>query len=112
VEVIAALPGVGRPQLRAFLETRLRFPTDAARVRATLGPAQQHLAEAPQRVASVELRATLDDGFSAAAKAVIVLLRDDSEPYRILAWNISGPASTCLHAPHLANKPLSAQRNC
>ena len=87
VEVIAALPGVGRPQLRAFLETRLRFPTDAARVRATLGPAQQHLAEAPQRVASVELRATLDDGFAAAAKAVIVLLRDDSEPYRILAWN-------------------------
>ena len=52
-----------------------------------MGPAQQHLAEAPQRVASVELTATLDDGFSAAAKAVIVLLRDDSEPYRILAWN-------------------------
>ena len=48
--------------------------------RATLGPAQQHLAEAPQRVALVELRATLDDGFAAAAKAVIVLLRETASP--------------------------------
>jgi general secretion pathway protein K len=87
IEVIAALPGIGRAQLRGFAETRQRFPNDAARVRAALGPAQQHLAESPQQVASVELTATLDDGFEAAVKAVIVLLRDDGEPYRILAWN-------------------------
>jgi general secretion pathway protein K len=89
-EVVAALPGMDGSRLRAFLETRRRFPSDAARLETLLGPARKHLATGPQRVASVRLTATLEDGFAANAEAVIVVLPDDGEPYRILAWNPLG----------------------
>jgi general secretion pathway protein K len=34
----------------------------------------------------VELTATLVDGYAAAARAVIVALPQDSQPYRVLMW--------------------------
>ena len=40
----------------------------------------------------VELAARLASGFSAAARAVIIRLADDKEPYRTLAWT-SQPSS-------------------
>lgn len=88
-EVVAVLPGVDSSRQRAFLETRDRF-AEAARLQALLGPAAKHLAAAPQRAASVRLTVTLDNGFTAQAEAVIVVLPDDGEPYRILAWNPLG----------------------
>jgi general secretion pathway protein K len=84
--VIAALPGIGKDQVDAFLKTRRGFPTDADRLLQLVGAAQQYLAVRPQRVASVELIAELPDGYVAAARAVIVLLPADSEPYRVLVW--------------------------
>ena len=51
-----------------------------------LGPAQQYLAVKPQRVASVDLTAALGSGYTAAAHAVIVVLPQDSQPYRVLVW--------------------------
>jgi general secretion pathway protein K len=88
--VIAALPGLDPSRARAFLEARRRGPPDGGRLTAMLASAQQHLAAGPQRVASVELAVTLDDGFTARAAAVIVTFLDDAEPYRILAWNPLG----------------------
>jgi general secretion pathway protein K len=84
--VIAALPGVNRVQLESFLAIRRSFPTDADRLAATLGRASTYLQVKPQRVASVELTAALVDGYAAAARAVIVLLPQDSQPYRVLVW--------------------------
>jgi general secretion pathway protein K len=84
--VIAALPGVNRVQLESFLAVRRSFPTDAERLTATLGQASPYLAVKSQRVASVELTAALLDGYPAAAHAVIVLLPQDSQPYRVLVW--------------------------
>jgi general secretion pathway protein K len=85
--VIAALPGVNRVQLESFLAARRSFPTDAERLKATLGQeASPHLAVKPQRVVAVELAAALADGYAAAARAVIVLLPQDSQPYRVLVW--------------------------
>jgi general secretion pathway protein K len=84
--VIAALPGVNRVQLESFLAARRSFPTDAERLKAILNLGSSHLAAKPQRVVAVELTAALTDGYSAGARAVIVLLPQDSQPYRVLVW--------------------------
>ncbi len=84
--VIAALPGVSRLQLEAFLAARRSYPTDAERLATLFGPGQSYLAAKPQRVVAVELAAALPDGYAAAAHAVIVLLPQDSQPYMVLVW--------------------------
>ncbi len=84
--VIAALPGVTRVQLQAFLAQRRSTPTDADRLVAMFGSGQSYLAAKPQRVVAVELAAALPDGYAALAHAIIVLLPQDSQPYRVLVW--------------------------
>jgi general secretion pathway protein K len=84
--VIAALPGIDGARLEAFLASRRSFPADADRLARLLAPAQQYLAAKPQRVAAVELTAALADGYVAAARAVIVVLPQDREPYRVLVF--------------------------
>jgi len=84
--VIAALPGIDAARLEAFLAGRRGFPADADRLTRLLAPAQQYLAAKPQRVAAVELTAALADGYVAAARAVIVVLPQDREPYRVLVF--------------------------
>jgi general secretion pathway protein K len=92
-DVVACLPGVDRSQLAAFLAARRSLPNDAAQLGAILGPAQRFVAAKPQRVVSVQLAATLADGYATAAHAVIVLLSNDKEPYRVLIWTpLSGSA--------------------
>jgi general secretion pathway protein K len=85
--VIAALPGIDEARLQAFLDMRRIFPADAARLEAILAPAQRYLEVKPQQVISVYLESRLADGFQAAARSIIVVLPDDSQPYRVLAWN-------------------------
>jgi general secretion pathway protein K len=84
--VIAALPGVDRPLLAAFLAVRRVDPTNAERISAALGPAQRFLAEKREQVVGIELAAVLPDGYAAAARAVMVLMPKDTQPYRILVW--------------------------
>jgi general secretion pathway protein K len=85
--VIAALPGVDGARLEAFLAERRSFPADADRLARVLAPAQQYLAAKPQRVAAIELVARLhSNGYVAAARAVIVVLPQDSQPYRVLVF--------------------------
>ncbi len=84
--VIAALPGVDKGQVDAFLKARRSFPADPDRLVRMVGAAQQYLAVKPQRVASVELLAELGSGYVAAARSVIVVLPQDSQPYRVLVW--------------------------
>ena len=85
--VIAALPGVSRAQLEAFLAARRSSPADADHLIAMFGARQSYLAAKPQRVVAVELTAALLDGYTAAAHAIIVLLPQDSQPYRVLVWD-------------------------
>jgi general secretion pathway protein K len=84
--VIAALPGVDKGQVDAFLKARRNFPDDVDRLVRMLGPAQQYLAVKPQRVVSIELMAELTSGYAVAARSVIVILPQDSQPYRVLLW--------------------------
>jgi hypothetical protein len=87
--VIAALPGVDANRLEAFLAERRVAPPDANRLAQMLGPAQTYVSDKPQRIAAVELRATLTESRSnniAGARAVIAVLPQDSEPYRVLMF--------------------------
>jgi general secretion pathway protein K len=87
--VIAALPGVDANRLEAFLAERRVAPSDANRLTQMLGPAQAYVSAKPQRIAAVELRATLADSRNntiAGARAVIAVLPQDSEPYRVLMF--------------------------
>jgi general secretion pathway protein K len=84
--VIAALPGVNANRLDAFLAERRVAPSDATRLAQMLGPAQAYVSAKPQRIAAVELRATLREGQTAGARAVLAVLPQDSEPYRVLMF--------------------------
>jgi general secretion pathway protein K len=84
--VIAAVPGIDRNRLDAFLAARRGFPNDAARLGTILGSGERFIAAKPQQVVSVRLATMLTDGYAAAAHAVIVLLSHDKEPYRVLVW--------------------------
>jgi len=84
--VIAALPGVDAARVEAFLAERRAAPSDASRLSQMLGPAQRHVTVKPQRVAAVDLTVTMAEGQGAAARAVIAVLPQDSEPYRVLVF--------------------------
>jgi general secretion pathway protein K len=87
--VIAALPGVDANRLEAFLAERRVAPSDGNRLAQMLGPAQTYVSAKPQRIATVELRATLTESRNnniASACAVIAVLPQDGEPYRVLMF--------------------------
>jgi general secretion pathway protein K len=84
--VIAALPGVDKGQVEAFLRDRRIAPVDPDRLIRTVGAARQYLAVKLPRVASIELMAELANGYATAARSVIVILPQDSQPYRVLVW--------------------------
>ena len=84
--VIAALPGVAKGQVDAFVKARRSSPVDVERLVRLVEPARRYLAVKPTRVASVELSAELANGYSVAARSVIVVLPQDSQPYRVLVW--------------------------
>jgi general secretion pathway protein K len=91
--VIASLPGVDRDRLAAFLAARRVSPNDAAHLGEILGSAQRFVGAKPQQVVSVQIATVLGDGYAAAARAVIVLLHHDSEPYRVLVWTPLSPST-------------------
>lgn len=83
--VIAALPGLDADRVDAFLKAR-RGAANADALVQMIAPAQRYLGVRPQRVASVDLTARLASGYASAAHAVIVVLPQDSQPYRVLVW--------------------------
>jgi general secretion pathway protein K len=85
--VIAALPGVDPTRLNGFLALRAVPFKDPNSLGAALGPAQEYVKVAPQQAVAVELTAEVIDGYREAARAVIVVLPEDREPYRVLAWD-------------------------
>jgi type II secretory pathway component PulK len=87
IAVIRALPLFDDARLDTFLEMRRRPMVDAERLAFAVGPAQQYLKVEPNRVIAVDLMASTTDGYTVAAQAFIVLLADDKEPYRVLAFN-------------------------
>lgn len=85
--VVAALPGVDANRIPAFMQMRQNFPAEASRLVAMLGTAQKYFEVKTRPVLSVYLTATLTDGFEQAARAVIALVPEDRQPYRVLFWS-------------------------
>jgi general secretion pathway protein K len=83
--VLAALPGIDRARIAAFLDAR-RQPMDPQRLVGLLGGAQKYLDVKPPQAVSVHLAAALTDGYATEANVVIVCLNADRRPYRVLAW--------------------------
>jgi general secretion pathway protein K len=84
--VIGALPGMEDGRLRAFLDLRRRVPDDSKQLLTALGPAQKFAADSPRLAVGVSIDAQVSDGYRAKAKAVIVAVDGDTQPYRVLAW--------------------------
>jgi type II secretory pathway component PulK len=84
--VIAALPGVAKSQADAFVRARRSSSADVERLTRLIEPARRYLAVKPVRVASVELIAELANGYATGARSVIVVLPQDTQPYRVLVW--------------------------
>jgi general secretion pathway protein K len=102
--VIAALPGVDAKLAAAFIKARRDSPSDADGLVRILGPAQQYLAVKPQQVASVDVTAELTSGYATTAHAVIVVLPQDSQPYRVLIWTPMPYAKTSIWSPPMAQR--------
>jgi general secretion pathway protein K len=83
--VLEVLPGVSSGQLTSLLQARSGVLTED-RLKQILGSAIDYLTVDGTPVASVELTAQLFDGYTARAKAVFVIVPEDSQPYRVLAW--------------------------
>ena len=90
VAVLRALPGFDAERIDAFLDMRSSPFVDPDRLTFVLGAAQKYLKIQQTHVIAVNLVAGTTDGYTAAAKALIVLLPEDKQPYRVLAWS---PAS-------------------
>jgi general secretion pathway protein K len=87
-QVIAALPGVEASRARSFVQMRRNFPSDsdAAKLAAILGTPPQYL-EIKMPTVSVVLTARLENGFTQAARAVVVPVAAGLLPYRVLVWD-------------------------
>jgi general secretion pathway protein K len=90
-EVVGALPNMNPGRLQAFLDARQSTALTDDRVQQLLGPAYDHVKLRARPVALVEVTARLLDGYTAAADAVIVVMPDDTQPYRVLAWTPVSP---------------------
>src|SRR4051812_43608114 len=80
-----------RARLANFLDLRARSPADAQRLLPALGPGRSHLDVKPRQAVSVDLAARMRRGLTGGARAVIVLLNGDSQPYRVLVWDPAAP---------------------
>jgi general secretion pathway protein K len=93
VAVLRALPFVDEARLDTFLEMRRGPLVDPERLAFLLGQAQKYMKVQSRHVVAVDLVAGTTGGYTAKAKAFIVLLPDDKQPYRVLAWNPSSPGA-------------------
>jgi general secretion pathway protein K len=93
VAVLRSLPSVDEARLETFLEMRRAPLVDPERLAFLLGPAQKYMKVQPRQVVAVDLVAGTRGGYTAKAKAFIVLLPDDKQPYRVLAWNPVSPGA-------------------
>ncbi len=86
-DVLVALPGMNPAQLSNFLAARNQSPSTDDRLQQMLGAAKDSVTFQERPIASVILIARLLDGYTAAAKAVIVAVPGDKQAYRVLSWS-------------------------
>jgi general secretion pathway protein K len=84
--VLAALPGMNPERLNAVLSQRDANQQNGEFVLALLGPARASATVEGSKATRVSIRLDFDNGRRINAAAVIVILEDADEPFRILSW--------------------------
>jgi len=93
-EVVAAIPGMTADRLYAVLSQRGSGPQNDQLVKALFGPDAQGVTADPGRSMRVAVRIDFDNRRRVRAEAVILLLEDAADPYRVLSWrdDFDGPS--------------------
>ena len=86
-EVVAALPGMTPELLDGVLGQRAARFSDADRVLQALGAAQASVTVKGSNATRVRVHVALAGGRRINAEAVILLLEDAPDPYRVLSWS-------------------------
>jgi general secretion pathway protein K len=84
-EVIAALPGMTPLTLRQFLNDRATLPNDPAAIASALGAARQNAAAQKSQAYRMLISVRFSNGREIASE-VVIALRNEENPYRVLAW--------------------------
>lgn len=92
-EVVAAIPGMTPLRLRQFLNGRGTLPSEPAAVAAALGVAKASVAAEPSPSYRLTIRVQLPNGRETVSE-VVISVREDEEPYRVLSWQDGIDAQT------------------
>ena len=85
-EVLAALPNVTIDQVQKVLAARMRSQEDGDALLKLLGSAGTLASNKPRPTARVRVQIRLDNGRTARAEVVILVLQNEDEPFRVLCW--------------------------
>ena len=86
-QVLAALPGMDPSRLHAVLVQRAVPQQNAQDLLAMLGPAQASATTQGSKSMRVTARMAFDSGQRMTTEAVIFVLDNGTEPYRVLTWH-------------------------
>jgi general secretion pathway protein K len=84
-EVVAALPGMTALVLRQFLNDRGSLANDPTAIATALGDAKGSASTEKSQVYRLRIRVRLPNRREAASE-VVISLRGDEDPYRVLSW--------------------------
>ncbi|HZZ24497.1 MAG TPA: type II secretion system protein GspK [Roseiarcus sp.] len=85
-EVLAALPNVTTDQLQKVLGARMQSPEDGEALLKLLGSAHALATDKPNPTARVRMQIRLDNGRTARAEVVMLVMQNEDEPFRVLSW--------------------------
>jgi general secretion pathway protein K len=83
-EVVMSLPHIAPDAVEAIMQRRAS--QDPKAILQLLGQAKDSVSTDPRKASRVNVAIRFKDGRRVSAEAVILLLNQDTEPYRILAW--------------------------
>jgi general secretion pathway protein K len=86
-EVLSALANVTPDRLQKVLAGRMQSSNDGDALLRLLGPARAG-SDTPNPAARVQVHIRLDNGRTARAEVVILVLQDEDEPFRVLSWRV------------------------
>jgi general secretion pathway protein K len=89
--VLLALPGAAPDRIRDFLARRADAASGFDALIEPLGPAQEFVTQEPGVAVRFEARVRLSTDTERRFEAVVYPPTDESEPFRILAWDASPP---------------------
>ncbi len=84
-EVVAALPGMTPSGLKEFLRARPALPSDQAAIATALGPAQAGATIDKSDFFRILIAVKFDNGRQTSSE-VVIELRGEEDPYRVLSW--------------------------